>query len=224
MSALSSGACDVQLLLDAEFYVALHRGTPHDIGYYQRVSQDAPHVLELGCGDGRVLRQLRQKAGAPQCLVGIDEHPGMLALARRGLESYGLCSCEFVQGDIRQFDLSARFERILLPYSTLWCLTDRDKLACLRCAVRHLAPGGSLHADLYVADDLLEIPDDARDTEREEELDDREFLVELGKRSNIGGIRNVQKDDVTFEDAATFFLSEGAKCRLPCRSRRRNEI
>ncbi len=88
-------------------------------------------VLELACGTGR----LTERLGA----VGLDIDPDMLAVARRrGVR-------HLVRADMRRFALAQRFARVALPYNSLQVLVeDDDAVACLRCAVSHLAPGGVL--------------------------------------------------------------------------------
>lgn len=140
---------------EAELYVALHRGTAGDVERYRQVCSGAASVLELGCGDARVLSQLvdvvRPKRRQAQ-LVGLDEHPGMLELARRRCAGLDV---ELVQGDMSTFDLGRTFERILIPYSGFWCLDPKAKRACLAAVRRHLTPRGSLCFDVYAADTII---------------------------------------------------------------------
>jgi hypothetical protein len=58
-----------------------------------------------------------------------------------------------VQGDMRDFELEAPVERVLLPYNALYCLlTKRDALACFRAARRALVLGGGLALDVWNAE------------------------------------------------------------------------
>ncbi len=88
-------------------------------------------VLELACGTGRLT--------APLGAVGLDVDADMLAGARRrGVR-------RLVRADMRRFALAQRFALVALPYNSLQLLVDdADAVACLRCAVSHLAPGGML--------------------------------------------------------------------------------
>lgn len=141
---------------EAELYVALHRGTAGDIERYREVCSGAASVLELGCGDARVLSQLvdvvrpKRKRLRAQ-LVGLDNHPGMLELARRRCADLDV---ELGLGDMSEFDLGRTFERILIPYSGFWCLDAEGKRACLAAVLRHLTPRGSLIFDVYAADTI----------------------------------------------------------------------
>jgi len=147
----------------AELYAATHTGTPGDLAFYQNVCKGGQHVLELGCGAGRVLAAL---AESPCTLVGIDNDLGLLELAR---ERLGQCSSiELKLGDIRRFALERTFDRILLPHSGLYCLLDDSEvLDCLRCVIRHLSPTGVFVMDGYVADEFHAVarPDDLDDEE-----------------------------------------------------------
>jgi SAM-dependent methyltransferase len=88
-------------------------------------------VLDLGCGTGRLT--------VPLNAVGVDVDGAMLAVARRR------GARRLVRGDMRRFGFGARFGLVTIPYNSLQLLaSDEDRLACLRAAASHLAPGGML--------------------------------------------------------------------------------
>lgn len=138
--------------VDARLYQALHTGNPGDVDFYVGLCAGAASVLELGCGAGRVLSQLP----VPE-RVGLDAHPGMIATAQTALPDATL-----VVGDMRAFELGRRFERIIIPYCGLYCVPDDAAVVqVLRCASRHLAPGGLIAFDGYQLDaDPEELVDD----------------------------------------------------------------
>lgn len=140
---------------DAELYELLHRGTPGDLAFYRQLCRDAGTVLELGCGYGRVLCALAELGCQ---LVGLDRDSDLLARAarrRQALPAEAGSRIELVKGDMRRFDLGRKFDRILIPYSGIYCLLDEDDcVRCLVCAGRQLAPGGQLIFDAYRADDF----------------------------------------------------------------------
>jgi SAM-dependent methyltransferase len=95
-------------------------------------------TLELACGTGRFAVPLA-KAGVR--IVGLDNSAAMLARART--KSDGIPDVEWIEGDIRSFDLAEQFGLIFLTAGSFQLLTEtEDQLACLRCVRRHLAPNG----------------------------------------------------------------------------------
>ena len=128
----------------APFYAALHTGTDGDLDYYRAVCEGVRSVLELGCGDGRVLAAL----DVPE-LHGLDLHPGLLEAAAARLGA----SVSLHRLDMRTFDLGRTFERVILPFSGVYCLLDDDDLRATLERVRaHLEPGGAFVLDAYRAD------------------------------------------------------------------------
>ncbi len=102
-------------------------------------------VLELACGSGRLACALAV-AGAE--VVALDLTEEMLALCRRragDLRADVRRRLEFVRADMRDFDLGRRFALAIVADNSFRELnTTDDQLACLRCAGRHLVPGGTL--------------------------------------------------------------------------------
>ncbi len=139
--------------MNAALYALTHRGNPGDVAFYAETCRGARSVLELGSGYGRLLSQL---AGPKRRVVGLELDPAFIALARkslRGLSQSKRKSVQLRQGDMRDFAFARRFERVLLPYNSLYCLlTQRDALACFRAAHRALVPGGLLALDVWNAE------------------------------------------------------------------------
>jgi SAM-dependent methyltransferase len=149
----------------ADLYVAVHRGTEGDIDFYRRVCTSARSVLELGVGGGRIARALLSDG----CEVtGVERDPELLEIAGRVAPSARL-----VRADMRELDLGARFDRVLLPYNGIYCLLDEaDRLACLTSVRDHLAPEGLFVFDAWAADpfhaDGAEAVEDAGGTDEDE--------------------------------------------------------
>ena len=142
------------MAFDADLYRLLHTGAPGDVAFYRARCADADTVLELGCGDGRVA--LAIAADGPR-VTGLELHRGMLDAARRArgaLPARVARRIELLEGDMARFDLGRRFDRVILPYTTLYCLTPEDRQRCLACVVEHLAPDGRLIFDGWIGDDL----------------------------------------------------------------------
>src|SRR3990170_7269291 len=115
-----------------------------EVDFYLELAREAEarglRTLEVTCGNGRVAVPLAQ-AGIR--LVGLDISPAMLAFARK--KSVGLDNAEWVEGDMRSFDLGEEFGLVYIPIGSFQLmLSVEDQLATLRCIYRHLAPGGRL--------------------------------------------------------------------------------
>ena len=132
----------------AALYELVHRGTAGDLSFYGRVCRSARTVLELGCGYGRVLASLCEAGDL--ALTGLERDPELLARARARLPG----AVALVQADMTDFDLgAARFDRILIPHSGVYCLPDDERtVACFRACARHLTRDGRLVFDAYAAD------------------------------------------------------------------------
>ena len=139
----------------ADLYAMVHRGNPGDLAFYRDQCSGARTVLELGCGYGRVLEALARPA---RTLVGLERNPSILALARDRISQidpgeHGRIL--LVEGDMRRFAFAQPFERVLIPFSGIFCLLSREEcLECLRAAAAALTPDGLLIFDAYCADAL----------------------------------------------------------------------
>ncbi len=134
----------------AAFYdVDMARNMPFDdVGFYaNRCAEANGPVLELGCGNGRILLPLLRRGIDA---TGVDASPGMLAELRRKAAALGL-PAPVQQMDMRELALAQRFALVLCPYSLVtYCLED-DDLRRLFAGVRaHLAPDGRFVVDAFV--------------------------------------------------------------------------
>jgi ubiquinone/menaquinone biosynthesis C-methylase UbiE len=123
-----------------------------DVPFWQRFALDAPgHVLELGCGTGRITLPLG-RAGVR--IIGIDRSAPMLARARRRLSRLRhRVRVQLVRGDIRHLPFpESSFASVLAPYGVLQSLLrERDLQATLAAVHRALRDGGTFGLEL-VAD------------------------------------------------------------------------
>jgi len=140
---------------DAGLYAQLHRGTPGDVTFYRDAVRGAHNVLELGCGYGRILTEL---ACAGYRVTGLDIDPGMLELAESARESLTPAQAARITislGDMRDFQLEQRFDRVIIPFNGVYCmLCETAVIDCLRCAGEHLSATGMLVFDAYAIDDF----------------------------------------------------------------------
>ena len=115
---------------------------------FYRAEADRPggRVLELGCGTGHKLIPIASD-GHP--CVGLDFSSDMLAEARRKADERGV-AVEWVQGDMRDFDLGRTFDFVFIAANSLLHLHEaEDLVSCFRSVRRHLAPGARFVFDVF---------------------------------------------------------------------------
>jgi len=148
-------------------YRLLHTGNPGDEQFYLRAAGEPTDVLELGAGWGRLSWAL---ARAGHRVVGVELDVDFVEAARLAepLGSRISGSVEFVVADLRELELGRKFERIFMPYNTLYALGGRKGVTrAFAGARRHLADDGELWFDVYAMDEFHaaslagEVPDDS---------------------------------------------------------------
>lgn len=140
------------------------------------------HVLELACGSGRFTAPL---AASGALVTGGDLSEAMLSRARAAVAERGL-SAEFVQFDMRDFELRRQFDTIVITANSLMHLHTRDDFTRAFSTIRqHLAPGGRLMFDVFVPSmRLLSLP--------------------AGQRERLGTFPHPQLGDVTIEETIAY--------------------
>jgi SAM-dependent methyltransferase len=102
-------------------------------------------VLELGCGTGQLIVPIAQRGVD---VTGLDLSPAMLEHARAGAERAGV-EVEWVEGDMRDFDLARQFDLVFVGSNSLSHLHDLESQRKFFAAVRrHLTPRGRLVFDV----------------------------------------------------------------------------
>ena len=99
-------------------------------------------LLDIACGTGRHLECLADDFD----VVGLDNDPDMLAIARRRLPDGVLH-----EGDMRRFDLGRTFDVAICLFSAIGYMRAIEDLhAALATMARHLSPGGLLFLEPWI--------------------------------------------------------------------------
>jgi SAM-dependent methyltransferase len=128
----------------AQTYDAAVSDWKGEIDFYHSFAVDAAlegkSILEIACGTGRIAVRLA-KDGVR--VVGLDYSPPMLDVARE--KSRGMTNMEWIEEDMRSFELGESFGLIIIPGHAFQNLVEADdQVACLRCIERHLDVDGTL--------------------------------------------------------------------------------
>jgi SAM-dependent methyltransferase len=103
---------------------------------------------------------LRALAGPPRQLFGLELDGGLLRLGRQAVAALPRTHARgvtLVRGDMQDFALGRRFQRVILPYNALYCLLSLRRVeACLRSVHAALEPGGWFGFDVWNADPWYE--------------------------------------------------------------------
>lgn len=136
-----------QFYSHARLYDLMFPGGEPAVDFY-RVEADwrGRSVLELGCGTGHKLIPIASD-GHP--CVGLELSADMLAEAQRKADERGV-AVEWVQGDMRDFDLGRTFDLVFIAANSLLHLHETvDLVNCFRSVRRHLAPGARFVFDVF---------------------------------------------------------------------------
>ncbi len=136
-----------QFYSDARLYDRLFPGGERAVDFYRaEADRQGGSVLELGSGTGHKLIPIA--ADGHPC-VGLELSPDMLAEAQRKADERGV-KVEWVQGDMRDFDLGRTFDLVLIAANSLLHLHEAgDLVSCFRSVRRHLAPGARFVFDVF---------------------------------------------------------------------------
>lgn len=136
-----------QIYSDPRLYDRLFPGGEQAVDFYRtEADRQGGCVLELGSGTGHKLIPIASD-GHPS--TGLELLPSMLAEARRKADARG-AEVEWVQGDMRDFDLRRTFDLVFIAANALLHLHETaDLLSCFRSVRAHLAPGGRFIFDVF---------------------------------------------------------------------------
>ena len=131
----------------ARLYDLMFPGGEPAVDFYRaEADRQGGSVLELGCGTGHKLIPIASD-GHP--CVGLELSADMLAEAQRKADERGV-AVQWVQGDMRDFDLGGRFDLVFIAANSLLHLYEAaDLVSCFRSVRRHLAPGARFVFDVF---------------------------------------------------------------------------
>lgn len=108
-------------------------------------------VIDLGCGEGKVLVAL---APYIQQGIGIDGSLPMLVAARRYAQRHGVTNLEFLQADFRHLVLVPGIADAVISQYALHHISDAEKATVLASIHTILRPDGLF----YMEDDTFNFP------------------------------------------------------------------
>ncbi len=165
---------------------------------HQIISDAYPNartLLDVGCGTGAHLAQLRQWYQ----VEGIDISPEMLAVARTRLPGVPLRLA-----DMRQLALGRTFDAVICLFSSIGYITDPDELrSTIDRLAAHVGPGGVLILDGWVR------PEEWDDSYRggpDVAKDETTTVVRLSFTRRVGNITELDMHHlVRSEDGIEYF-------------------
>lgn len=131
----------------ARLYDLLFPSTSQAVDFYRaQARRSGGSVLELGCGTGSKLIPIA--ADGHSC-VGLDFSSDMLAEAQRKAAAHNV-DVEWIQGDMRSFELDRTFDLIFIASNSLLHLHEiEDLVSCFESVRRHVSPGGRFVFDIF---------------------------------------------------------------------------
>lgn len=148
------------LYLSGDHYDRLFNELNWDIPFWlEQANRYGGPILELACGTGRVAIPLAQ---AGYRVTGIDNAPGMLDQARIKAAAAGV-QIEWMQADLRDFNLSKTFPLVIFPANSLGHILYLQDLETFLANVRRcLDPTGRFVLTYFVpkSELLLNQPDE----------------------------------------------------------------
>ncbi len=132
-----------------DLYDWLYEGFDEDVEMYVRLAGENLEVLECGVGSGRITIPMAQKGIT---VYGIDNSEVMLNALKKKIENLPVEIQEKIKpvfADMRNFQLSKKFNFIFIPFSTFnFLLTLEDQLKALENISSHLDDNGTLVIEL----------------------------------------------------------------------------
>jgi 2-polyprenyl-3-methyl-5-hydroxy-6-metoxy-1,4-benzoquinol methylase len=97
-------------------------------------------ILDLGCGEGYVGRELKKRGAAD--ILGIDISENMIEKAIQEQERQGIDGLEYKAMDVIDFDITDRYDLVIAMFLFNY-LSKEQTLETMKKVFRSLQPGGS---------------------------------------------------------------------------------
>jgi SAM-dependent methyltransferase len=180
-----------------------------DVGFYRGLALECGgRVLELGCGNGRILLELLS-AGCDA--FGVDRSAGMLASLVEKARERGLRT-PVAQMDVRALGLVPGAALVLCPYSLVTYMADDEDGARLCAEARRvLRRGGSLVLDAFVPRGEVASGEFREDYRR---AFDSGALTRARRVTALAGGRNRIERRYAWSDAAGVVREEAQTCEV----------
>lgn len=137
-----------ELIYDANIYDGLNTFLS-DLHFYKKwlpTNKDA-RILELCCGTGRLTIPIAQEG---YNIYGVDYTSSMLEQAQAKAAKAGGLEINFMEADIRTFDLQEQFDLIFIPFNSIHHLyRNEDLFRTLECVKKHLKDGAQFLFDCF---------------------------------------------------------------------------
>jgi SAM-dependent methyltransferase len=96
-------------------------------------------VLDVGSGSGDVAFLVADMVGTTGTVVGVDQNPAIVEVARERARSDGVSNVSFVAGDMRELAFDEEFDAVV---GRMVLMYQADPAGALRAAIRALRDGG----------------------------------------------------------------------------------
>ncbi len=156
---------------------------------------EAKTLLDITCGGGKNDFTFQKYFR----VTGLDLSEGMLENARKLNPE-----CEYVQADMRNFDLGRQFDAVYVNDGIAYITTEEDLQKTFACAARHLRPGGV----------MITIAEKLKGSFKQNETKVFESTSEEPQITYIENNYDPDPRDTTFETTFVYLIREKGKLRI----------
>lgn len=129
-----------------DLFISCEEKVKDDINFLKGILPKKARVLDLGCGKGMHVMQLKSLGYK---VIGLDWNENYIIQARRNYKG-----CSFICGDMRSIKFKCKFDAILLLFNTFGYFTHSENERLLANCSSHLNKNGLLILQSSVKEDL----------------------------------------------------------------------